>query len=661
MRTELALIKAQSMGKELGDMIQKTDEFRMVLLALLPAFPGLAAAITQAGDDSETASKKTRRFRDEIESLKDAFTGDVGERFFKGLFSSIGDQIASGTKMSDVFQNAGKMISQQIAKGVAANAAASFGSFAGAAIGMGAGLVLGAVAQGIVDYINRGETAAKMREAADQMRTQIFGSVAGGNQALFQDMLERAGQTAREINVIMESGDPEQLARTWDGAARALQQYNNELKGLQQMSGGANLMGQSLTMKLDKSKAEQEKPFLAMQEAAINAMKEAGAAQEAIDAQLAAFAEQNKNRVFTATEEQIGQYNRLGTIVGGTIANMAGRTGDLIGAVLASKDAIQQLLDAQKNFGLGEQTNAATQQVLELYRSITENEDVVLSIQGVTQGLTGMSDAMLQNGTLANAFGQQMAADLEELQKRGVDTATAFAMAAPGLQRLWELQKEGKVALDETTTAMLKQAEEQGVVGENMRNVNEQILDVLTQIRDMFSDEIPRAVPRTTAAVQNGANAQQRAAGATQRAWREAAEQTATSWSGTQEEMIRLNDDAVEHIREKLRNIPSQFPIDVDWKVPRLELPDPDPYQVPVEFELPEDRKPWDEQYPGRAYPQSDPYTAAATTAPGGAMEGGRGAQTIIVERDGQRDLQYTAENLPDYVRIRAGNTVLGV
>jgi hypothetical protein len=665
MQRELLNIKAQEFGQEIGEMTLKTEEFKSVLVALLPSFPVFSGMILDIGESSDQSAKGTRRLRNEVESLKDAFTGDIGERFFKGLFSSIGDQITSGAGMSEIFSNVGKQISQQIAKGVASSATTAFGSFAGAAIGTGAGMIIGAVAQGWIDHLTRGETAQKLKLAADQMRTQLFEQVAGGNQQLFVDMLERAGLAQRQITAVMEGSTPDILAQAWESAARALQKYTTELKGLDKMAAGATLIGQSLGMSLQKSMDEQTKPFKAMQEAAIEAMKKAGASSDDIQKQMAEFAEQNKNRVFTATEDQIAQYNRLGTIVGGTIANMVGRTGDFIGAILANKDAIEQLILAQEKFGLaGDATSAATQQVIEMYKTITDNEDVFLSVQGVTQSLIGMSDAMLTSTGLANAFGQELSASFNTLIERGVSAEVAMASMAPALQRLWELQKEGKVVLDETTMAMLKQAEEQGVVGENMRNVNEQILDVLTQIRDMFSDEIPRAVPRTTAAVQNGSNAQQRAAAATQRAWTEAADQTATTWRGTTEGMVRSNDSAMDRMKRKWDTIPRHIPVEIDWKIPPLELPQPDPIEVPVEFEMPEGTKPWEEDYKGR--PPGTPgsgatYGAAMSAAPGATMEGGRGTQTIVVERDGQRDLQFTAENLPDYVRIRAGNTVLGV
>ena len=56
---------------------------------------------------------------------------------------------------------------------------------------------------------------------------------------------------------------------------------------------------------------------------------------------------------------------------------------------------------------------------------------------------------------------------------------------------------------DETTAALLKQAEEQGLVGENMRSVNEQILTVLVAIGEALGATIPDALRRMGATAVN--------------------------------------------------------------------------------------------------------------------------------------------------------------
>jgi phage-related minor tail protein len=65
------------------------------------------------------------------------------------------------------------------------------------------------------------------------------------------------------------------------------------------------------------------------------------------------------------------------------------------------------------------------------------------------------------------------------------------------LQALFEAQqKYGKVT-DETTQAILDQAEQQGLVGDHMKDVNKQILEVLIAIADVFGAKIPDAMRAT--------------------------------------------------------------------------------------------------------------------------------------------------------------------
>jgi hypothetical protein len=108
---------------------------------------------------------------------------------------------------------------------------------------------------------------------------------------------------------------------------------------------------------------------------------------------------------------------------------------------------------------------------------------------------------MKVNGDLALAFGQELAANFQTLTDRGVDTTMALALMQPQLQQLWELQKEGKLVTDEATQSMLDQAEAQGLVGEQMKDVNEKILDVLLAIGEALGATIPESTRKFAKAV----------------------------------------------------------------------------------------------------------------------------------------------------------------
>jgi hypothetical protein len=91
-------------------------------------------------------------------------------------------------------------------------------------------------------------------------------------------------------------------------------------------------------------------------------------------------------------------------------------------------------------------------------------------------------------------IGADIGAVFRDLEAKGVDMDKALALSQPTLQKLWEAQQKYGVVTDETTQKILKQAEEQGLVGDHMKDVNERILDVLVLIADVLGADIPDAL-----------------------------------------------------------------------------------------------------------------------------------------------------------------------
>ena len=66
--------------------------------------------------------------------------------------------------------------------------------------------------------------------------------------------------------------------------------------------------------------------------------------------------------------------------------------------------------------------------------------------------------------------------------------ARTLALSQPILQTLWEAQQQYGKVTDQTTDSILKQAEEQGIVGAHMKDVNQKILDVLLAIGKVLGE-----------------------------------------------------------------------------------------------------------------------------------------------------------------------------
>jgi TP901 family phage tail tape measure protein len=713
-RMEIIATKRENFDQKLSDMAMETDELQRALgLAYLAAGQFGLGLTNIAGslDDVEGGAKKAR---DRVDELKDVFSGDIGAEFGRSLVDGIAKVIDEGGSLSDIFVELGRNATQQISKGIAAQAQSSLGGIMGGIVGAGAGFVLAAAYDVISGYITQEEDKAKAKIEAMKMRNEIRSGF-GGSDRKMTEAMDRAGVSPRSQQVIMEIGDPEQLATSWAFATEQLQKYQNAIKGLAGAAEGAGDIAASMGENLAKSIESQAAPIIAAQEAVIAQMKKAGATSEEVAAKQAEFAKQNEDRIYQATDLQVEQVNRLGTITGGVIANLVGRTGDLVGSVLEAGPAVEQLIAARDNFGLGEQLSAATLQVIDFYEKVKNNADAFNAISGVGKVLDGFGEAMITNSELFNALGEELEAQALTLESRGLSVEEIYASMAPQLQKLWEAAQSGKVTIDETTASLLAQAEAQGVVGDSMRSVDQQVLGVMTQLRDMFSEVFDVAIPRavaTTRTALGGVADDATSIGKAVKTIPDAVDEATKAVVDGTEEMSRSAKKRTDDIEDNFKNcwdtskigigelteegidlfemlaeksgktvdeviaefkkLPKDFPIDITWEIEPLVIEEPKGITIPVDYELPEG---WQSATtPGgsgsptpsfregtNGYENFGDGTLAILhgnekVTPYGA-ESGRG-MTVVVEMEGQPWIRYTAENIGDFVRLRSGTMV---
>jgi TP901 family phage tail tape measure protein len=675
MRAERDL-KAEDFGAELGEMTLKTDEFKNVLLLLVPIFPGLINAI----DDLEGKTGDAKKgFDDAAKAALDfkKAMGDLGQAVGDALSSFVKGDFAGGVSKlgnileSQIMANTERGISQGLKDGTLS----AVGAFAKGLSGYATAFMAVEFMNALVRAMGADDKRKKMNETGAAMAAQFaagFGGVAAS-----KDFLNKAGVDWKDIAKIGSPFKPEEFEDAMTRAVPLIEAYKQKLENLGKAMAGVNTLAQGVSMSFAKSAKEQTEAAKMANEAILAAMKTSGASSDELKKKQDELAEALTNKTFTATQSQIDSFNRVGTIAGAVIASVVKETGDLIGAVMSAGDSLGGLNDINKQFALGDKVGVATQQVLALYNTIKDNEDVFTSISGIGQVMTGLGAAIGSNSALANAFGDQLASDFQTLVDRGVDVNTIYATMQPQLQKLWELSQDGKIIVDDTTKALLDQAEAQGVVGEQMKSAQDLTLDVLKSIRDILAEIGGVTLPDLGKSGTNTGKQVADAGKAAGKAWTDESNRVKENWLVNQKEMLRQSDETAAGVKNRLKDIPKDFPVKVDWKVPDLKLPNAKPYIVPVEFETPDGTPPWQENYPKGSQPGNeapgaapdvglpgDPrvgYEAASATTPASMIDGGRGTQTIIIERDGQKDLQFTAENLPSYVRVRAGNTVLGV
>lgn len=102
------------------------------------------------------------------------------------------------------------------------------------------------------------------------------------------------------------------------------------------------------------------------------------------------------------------------------------------------------------------------------------------AVAGLNEAFNGLHNAGLLTQEMFGGLATQVADTFNALIAQGVSVPDALALMQPTLQTIWELQKDFGYAVDESTQALLTQAEAEGKVGETHRTVQEQML-LLTQ------------------------------------------------------------------------------------------------------------------------------------------------------------------------------------
>jgi hypothetical protein len=131
----------------------------------------------------------------------------------------------------------------------------------------------------------------------------------------------------------------------------------------------------------------------------------------------------------------------------------------------------------------------------------------LLGLRGVQQEFKALLDPLslatqiLKQVGLAGVFSQDAMSALgrdalkafNAMKAGGKDAKTSMVLMQPTLQTLWQAWKDGKIAIDDETLAMLRQAQEYGLVGADHKSVNDQMLDAFKELKDAI-DKMTTAI-----------------------------------------------------------------------------------------------------------------------------------------------------------------------
>jgi hypothetical protein len=184
-----------------------------------------------------------------------------------------------------------------------------------------------------------------------------------------------------------------------------------------------------------------------------------------------------------------GDVKNAGQYAVAIFAGMVKETGDVIGALNQLGPSLDDIIAKQEELGI--EGSVSLRQLMGMREILVNNEALGQQISGLQQLMSGLGDANAITKDLFVAFGQDAVSQFNQILGAGGDTNKALAMMQPTLQALWENQQKFGASTDEATNSLIAMAEEQGIVGNQFRSVNEQILTVLLAIGDALGAKLP--------------------------------------------------------------------------------------------------------------------------------------------------------------------------
>lgn len=490
-------------GALLPDLSGRTSRFREQLEELASTTNEFHQGITVAGDEIETVTipafaalpNVTARFTKELTAAHDAAAKSTS------VFGALGDKLGSllkgftgGKGLGGVFENIGKGAIDQV----------------GRALTGGLQSLVSLGLKGIGSLF--GKLFGNPEKEINPIR-QAFVDAAGGLDALNKHAHE-AGVTLDALlnakNAKQYQAAIDDLGKSFDRLAGAKDAVTSGLSGA---ATGSNAFAASL---LD--------PLRSLQDAFDKAVADAGKSSTALgkllikdpskkDAEAAKYGLSLADQIYDAMKEALGDeehigdlntalaktigdvqpsFEHLGQFVAATFAAQIHEGASAFDAFQSLAPSFQALQDGVEQFGL--QSTKTIDSLLKVQGVVGVNKDLFDSIQAVTQIYDGLTEAGYITKDLFESFGSDLAHQFDLLVRGGADSTTALQLMQPELQKLWEGQEKFGAVTDEATAKLLAQAEQQGLVGEDMKDVNEKILDVLIKIAEVFGAELPKSL-----------------------------------------------------------------------------------------------------------------------------------------------------------------------
>jgi hypothetical protein len=487
---------------------------------------------------AEQMTELGKRLKDEAARLEAA--NPFGKTFKRAMADTFADlplamadafargesvAMAAGATVANAFANAyKKALERQAAAGGAFTASellvgqissAATGALAGATTGYQSGSKV----KGILSGAATGAAAGMPLAAATGGMSVAIGAAAGGIAGLFGGIFggkKKRAEELAEINkqkdaLVAQYGSYANLKRVADDLGVSIDKTWNTKK-LSEFTAGMDVLNKALADQqkrlaalgsavegVNKRAELLAAPFTALQETIKKAGEEGATAADKIagDKAQAKMAE-------TAQRSQKA-FEMLGLVVRDTFAGLVKENGNAIDAITKLTPAFQTLEDGVEQFGLT--STAVIDELLINFKLVTDEalKPFFETIAADGKILQSLFDAKALSPEGFQAIAADIGASIQGIVDKGGDMSRTLALSQPVLQTLWEAQQRYGAITDETTAAILKQAEEQGLVGAAMKSVNEKILDVLLAIGKVLGADLPDYFSKLVPAAQSAA------------------------------------------------------------------------------------------------------------------------------------------------------------
>jgi len=466
----------QKAGKDFSDAFQRTSAnfAKQLPQALETAVTALQGGNTIGAISGFGAALGASFVETFAESAKRVADGGAALTIGETLAGNIGTGLVAFAQGAQFAQQMGKFagsISGAIAGGLQGFALAGP---VGGAIGLSAGLLGGAIGPNALEVEQSGVRASQTNLAAQL----------GGIEKI-RALAQKAGpELAAALNRAFTTVEVDKFNRAVSDVNEQLAAYQAHLKGLDQAQTAVNARTKLYTDQFAGLIA-QRTTLLAGRPPEILSGDEGKKLAE-LQAQIGAVAARTQP-----------EFDRLGVIVRSTFAGIVKETGDGFAAIQSLAPSFQALKDGVTEFGAG--STPVIDKLLGQFDLIKSEitGPFLQAVQDSGQILRGTFDAKSLDPSGFQALAADIGQNLQEVANRGGDMAQAFALSQPVLQTLFEAQQQFGAITDDTTAGILKQAEAQGIVGNQFKSTQEKTLEVLLAIADAFGAKIPDGIRAT--------------------------------------------------------------------------------------------------------------------------------------------------------------------